>query len=198
MVSEAKLCINVLVASRANCWCCFVQNATAKVDAIIAENPGKSLDDLVAEKKINNDQKAQALKKPALQATIAQIEQQISQFKQYGEYYEDRIIKQKSELEEAHKKELEKARMEAAEEATRAADKALRDRLLALTRFLRAASTVRISGDETSSNSRAFEGVLLQIYEGGDDAVSAMVKLIDGSDDQVPAVDGELLDITCE
>lgn len=88
--------------------------------------------------------------------------------------------------------------MEAAEEATRAADKALRDRLLALTRFLRAASTVRISGDETSNNSRAFEGVLLQIYEGGDDAVSAMVKLIHGSNDQVPAVDGELLDITCE
>ena len=93
---------------------------------------------------------------------------------------------------------MDAARKEAADAATRAADKALRERLLALTRFLRAASIVRTSGDETSSNNRAFEGVLMQVYEGSDEAVSAMVKLIEGSDDQVPAVDGELLEITCE
>lgn len=47
------------------------------MDAIIAENPDKSLDDLIEEKKINNDQKAQVLKKPSLQATVAQTEEQI-------------------------------------------------------------------------------------------------------------------------
>ena len=47
-----------------------------KVDSIIAENPGVSLDDLVASRKINNDQKAQALKKPVLQVQLAQLEEQ--------------------------------------------------------------------------------------------------------------------------
>ncbi|KAL1955636.1 hypothetical protein VTO42DRAFT_8369 [Malbranchea cinnamomea] len=171
-------------------------NATAKLDAIIADNPGKSLDDLVAEKKINADQKAQALKKPTLQAQIAQLEEQLSHFKQYGAYYEGRLAKQKEELEEAHKKELEAAKQQAVEEATRAADKSFRERLLVLTRFLRAAAAWRVSGDDSSSDSRAFEGALLQVYGGTDEAVSAMIKLIEGSNEQVPSVEGELLEVT--
>lgn len=154
---------------------------------------------------MNLDQKAQALKKPSLQANIAQFEEQISQFKQHGAYYEERLAHQKTALEEAHKKELEAARKEleaarkdAADEATRVADKAFRDRFLVMTRFLRAAAAVRVSGDDTSSDSRAFEGVLLQVYGGTDEAVSAMVKLVDGSSEQVPSVDGELLEATCK
>ena len=51
-----------------------------KIDAILAENPNASLDELVASRKINNDQKAQALKKPGLQASLAQYDQQIVQY----------------------------------------------------------------------------------------------------------------------
>ncbi|PGH13765.1 hypothetical protein AJ79_03464 [Helicocarpus griseus UAMH5409] len=170
-------------------------NATSKVDAIVAEHPDKSLDELVAEKKINPDQKAQILKKPALQATVAQIEEQINQFKQYGQYYEDRLASQKSELEKAHNDELETAKEKAIAEAKESAEKEYKERLLVLSRFLRAAAAMRRSGDETSSDSRAFEGALFQVYGGTEDAVSAMVKLIDGSDDIVPSVDAEPLDV---
>lgn len=48
-----------------------------KLDAIIAQHPSLSLDELVAQRKINADQKAQALKKPALQASLSQMEEQL-------------------------------------------------------------------------------------------------------------------------
>ncbi|PYI04243.1 hypothetical protein BO78DRAFT_174867 [Aspergillus sclerotiicarbonarius CBS 121057] len=173
-------------------------NATAKVDAIIAENPGKSLDDLVAEKKINVDQKAQALKKPSLQATIAQIEEQIAHFKDFATYYEERLASQKAALEKAHKEQLEALQEQAAATATNAGEQELRQRLLNLTKFLCAAATVRRSGDETSSESRAFEGVLYQVYGGTQDAVTSMLKIIDGVDEKVAGVDGTTLEVTYE
>ena len=176
----------------------LIQNATAKVDAIIAENPGKSLDDLVAEKKINVDQKAQALKKPSLQATIAQIEEQIAQFKDFAVYYEERLASQKADLEKAHKEELEALQQQATAAATNAGQQELRQKLLNLSKFLCAAATVRRSGDETSSESRAFEGVLYQVYGGTQDAVTSMLKIIDGVDDKVVGVDGTTLEVTCE
>ncbi|PGH33000.1 hypothetical protein GX50_04215 [[Emmonsia] crescens] len=170
-------------------------NATSKVDSIIAENPNKSLDELVAEKKINEDQKAQALKKPALQAVISQIEEQINQYKQYGQYYEDRLASQKIEIEKAHKDELEALKEKVAAETLESAEKVFEERLLVLSQFLRAAAAMRRSGDETSSDSRAFEGALFQVYGGTEEAVSAMVKLINGADDIVPSVDAEPLDV---
>ncbi|KAE8146138.1 hypothetical protein BDV25DRAFT_163074 [Aspergillus avenaceus] len=171
-------------------------NATVKVDAIIAENPGKSLEDLVTEKKINLDQKAQALKKPALQASIAQIEEQISHYKEFAAQYERRLVTQKAELEKAHKDELDAVREQVAAETNKAGQADLKQRLLNLSKFLCAAATMRRSGDETSSLTRAFEGVLYQVYGGSHEAVSAMLKLIDGVDDKVISVEGEALDIT--
>ncbi|RAL04976.1 uncharacterized protein BO80DRAFT_431535 [Aspergillus ibericus CBS 121593] len=177
-------------------------NATAKVDAIIAENPGKSLDDLVAEKKINVDQKAQALKKPSLQASIAQIEEQIAHFKNFAVHYEERLASQKAALEKAHKEQLEALQEQATAAATAAATNAgeqvLRQRLLNLSKFLCAAATVRRSGDESSSESRAFEGVLYQVYGGTQDAVTSMLKIIDGVDEKVVGVDGTTLEVTYE
>ncbi|KAK2745608.1 hypothetical protein FQN55_006098 [Onygenales sp. PD_40] len=176
-------------------------NATAKVDAIVAENPENSLDELVASKKINPDQKAQILKKPALQASIAQIEEQLNQYKQYGAYYEDRLASQKAELEKAHKEELEAvkeaaaAKQATAAETLESAEKDFREKLLVLSRFLRAAAAMRRSGDETSNDSRAFEGALFQVYGGTDEAVTAMVKLIDGAEENVPSVDAEPLEV---
>ncbi|EAW08008.1 uncharacterized protein ACLA_027300 [Aspergillus clavatus NRRL 1] len=171
-------------------------NATAKVDAIIAENPGKSLDELVADKKINVDQKAQALKKPALQASIAQIEEQIAQFKSFASHYEERLTSQKTALEKTHREELDAVREQATAEAAEASKKDLRQRLLSLTKFLCAAAAMRRSGDETSAESRAFEGVLYQVYGGSQDAVSSMLKLIDGVDEKIASVEGEILEVT--
>ncbi|EFW22442.1 conserved hypothetical protein [Coccidioides posadasii str. Silveira] len=170
-------------------------NATAKVDAIIAENPGVSLDDLVTSKKINADQKAQVLKKPVLQENIASIEEQLSQFKQYGAYYNDRLEKQKEELDKAHKEELDSIKQDVVAETLQAAEKDFRERLLTLSKFLRAAAAMRRSGDETSSDSRAFEGSLFQVYGGTPEAVDAMNKLIQGADEKVPGVEGELLEV---
>ncbi|GKZ38868.1 hypothetical protein AbraIFM66950_011416 [Aspergillus brasiliensis] len=171
-------------------------NATAKVDAIIAENPGKSLDDLVAEKKINVDQKAQALKKPSLQAAVAQIEEQIAQFKSFAAYYEEQLVSQKAELEKVHKEQLEAVQKQAIDAASGARETELRQKLLNLSKFLCAAARVRNSGDETSNESRAFEGVLYQIYGGTQDAVSSMLKIIDGVDEKVVGVDSTVLDVT--
>jgi hypothetical protein len=172
-------------------------NATAKTDAIIAENPGKSLDELVAEKKLNADQKAQALKKPALQAQVAQIEEQLSHFKEFAAQYEERLISQKAALEKAHEEELEAVRANAVADTTEAASRALRQQLLTLTKFLCAAANSRRAGEE-SLESRALEGVLFQVYAGNQDAVSAMLKLINGADDKVPSVEGPDLEFSCE
>ncbi|EEP78386.1 conserved hypothetical protein [Uncinocarpus reesii 1704] len=170
-------------------------NATAKVDAIVAENPGKSLDDLVAAKKINADQKAQILKKPGLQETVASIEEQLLQFKQYGAYYDDRLAKQKDELDKAHKEELESIKQSIVAETMQAAEQDFKERLLVLSKFLRAAAAMRRSGDETSNDSRAFEGSLFQVYGGSEEAVDAMTKLINGADEKVPSVEGDLLEV---
>lgn len=175
----------------------LLQNSTAKVDATLAENPGKSLDELVAEKKINTDQKAQALKKPALQANVAQVEEQISQYKQFAAHYEERLASQKAALEKEHKEKLESFRENAVNEATDACKKEFGNRLLTLSKFLCAAAAMRMSGDETSGESRAFEGVLYQVYGGSAEAVTSMLKLIDGVDEKVPGVEGDTLDFTC-
>ena len=176
----------------------MLQNSTAKVDAILAENPGKSLDELVAAKKINTDQKAQALKKPALQANVTQVEEQINQYKQFAAHYEERLASQKTALEKEHKEKLETFRENAVAEATETCKKEFGNRLLTLSKFLHAAAGMRMSGDGTSGESRAFEGVLYQVYGGSSEAVASMFKLIDGADENVQAVEGDMLEFTCK
>lgn len=66
-----------------------------------------------------------------------------------------------------------------------------------LSRFLRAAANKRGVADEHSVEARGFEGSLYQVYGGTEQAVEAMIKLIDGTDDKVPSVESEILDITC-
>ncbi|CAI7603386.1 unnamed protein product [Penicillium pancosmium] len=171
-------------------------NATAKVDAILAENKGKSLDELVEAKKINNDQKAQALKKPALQASIAQIEEQIEHYKQIADQYEERLVSQKAALEKTHQEELEAVRANAIADATETTAKVLRQQLLTVSKFLCAAANSRRDGDAEALESRAFEGVLYQVYGGNQDAVSSMIKLIDGADEKIQGVEGDLLDLS--
>ncbi|GAD94499.1 conserved hypothetical protein [Paecilomyces variotii No. 5] len=171
-------------------------NATSKVDSIIAENPGKSLDELIASKKINQDQKAQALKKPALQANVAQLEEQIAQYKQFAAHYEERLANQKSSLEKTHKEELDEVREKVLAEAAESNKKGFRDQLLVLSKFLRAAAAMRRAGDETSPESRAFEGVLFQVYGGTDEAVDSMLKLIEGAEEKITSVEGDALEVS--
>ena len=188
---------------------CYLQNSTSKVDSILAENSGKSLDELVADKKINNDQKAQALKKPSLQANVAQVEEQIAHYKQFANYYEERLASQKAELEKAHKEELASVQKTHKEElesiqkntvgkATETNEKGLRRQFLTLSKFLCAAAAMRRSGDESSSDSHAFEGVLYQVYGGSQEAVTSMLKLINGVDEKIVGVEGSELEITCK
>lgn len=150
------------------------------------------------EHKINADQKAQALKKPALQAQVAQIEEQLGHYKQFAAQYEEKLANQKATLEKAHQEELEAVRGNVIADATETTAKALREQLLTLSKFLCAAAQSRHAGDAESPESQAFESVLFQVYGGHSDAVTAMLKLIDGADENVVGIEGNTLDMTCE
>ncbi|CAG8187677.1 unnamed protein product [Penicillium nalgiovense] len=171
-------------------------NSLGKVDAIIAENPDKSLDDLIEEKKINNDQKAQVLKKPSLQATVAQAEEQIGHYKQFAAQYEDRLAAQKAALAKAHEAELEAVRNNAIADATEASKKTLRQQFYTVTKFLCAAAILRRDGDAITTESRAFEGVLFEVYAGNQSAVNSLLKIAEGADEKINAVEGTTLDFT--
>lgn len=150
------------------------------------------------EKKINADQKAQALKKPALQAQVAQIEEQLGHYREFAAQYEEKLANQKADLEKAHQEELEAVRGNVIADATETTAKALREQLLTLSRFLCAAAQSRHAGDSESLESTAFEGVLFKLYGGDQDAVTAMLKLIEGADENVLSVEGNALEMTCE
>lgn len=168
-----------------------------KVDAIVAEFPDLSLDDLVNTRKINNDQRAQAQKKPALQAQLAQLEEQIAQYKKFDQDYQQRLLTEKELLQSAHKAELEKMKETVKAEAAIEAQKSFKQRLLILSRFLRAAAARRQREDDDTEETKAFEGALLLVYGGDPAAVAAAEKLIDGADEAVPSTEGQTLSVTC-
>ncbi|KAK5015286.1 hypothetical protein LTR60_002324 [Cryomyces antarcticus] len=166
-----------------------------KVDSIVAANPSSSLDDLVASRKINNDQKTQALKKPALQASLTQLEDQISQYKKFDQEYQQRLNTEKELLQSSHKDELDKLREAVEAEAKIEAQKESKERLLMLSRFLRAAAARRQNEEDQSEEGKAFEGALLLVYGGDPSAVLAAEKIIEGADEPVPSVEGDLLTV---
>ncbi|KAK0119887.1 hypothetical protein ONS95_011317 [Cadophora gregata] len=178
-----------------------IANAS-KVDNIVAENPDKSLDDLVASRKINADQKAQLLKKPALQASLTQLEEQIAQYKKFDQEYKVKLQTEKAEFEKTHiersSKELEEAVGSAKSQAATAAVKQQQDDLLLLSQFLKLAA-IRRGEDEAAEleESKALEGLLAQVYAGDASAVAAMLNLIQGSSETVTSVTGEPLSVTC-
>ena len=57
---------------------------------------------------------------------------------------------------------------------------------------------MRQNEDDTSDEGKAFEGALLLVYGGDANAVAAAEKVIDGTDDPVPATDGTVLSVTCK
>jgi undecaprenyl pyrophosphate synthase len=156
----------------------------------------------VSARKINNDQKAQVQKIPSLQAQLAQLEEQMAQYKKFDQEYQTRLESEKSALETAHvtekaalKSAVEEARLVGKNEA-KAEENA---NLLVLTKFLRAAAAKRIEEEMVEEEeNKAFEGVLLLVYGGDESAIVAVKKLIEGSDELVVATDGiTVLDITC-
>ncbi|PNY24156.1 Uncharacterized protein TCAP_05904 [Tolypocladium capitatum] len=166
-----------------------ITNAS-KTDSLLIQHAGKSLDELVATKVINADQKAQIQKKPALQAQVTQFEEQLAQYQKVHEQYRTRAAAEKAEWE----KSLERAKADAVSEAREEFNKSLNDNLLTLSQFLRLAAYRREEAkDPESDESQAIEGVLLAIYAGDESAVSSMLKLIGGSTDQILSVPGEQL-----
>ncbi|PSK45217.1 hypothetical protein B9Z65_2357 [Elsinoe australis] len=171
-------------------------NSMAKVDSIIAENPKSSLDDLVAAKKINADQKAQALKKPALQGQLGQLEEQLVQYKKIDGEYQSRMTSEKEALERKYEAELASVREEAKKEAEAQTLKVVKQKLLTFSQFLRAAAAKRIVEEEADTEeSKAFEGALLLVYGGDDRAVQAAENIVNGSDESVPSVEGQALSV---
>ncbi len=153
---------------------------------------------MITRKKINQDQKAQAEKKPSLKASLSQLEEQIKQYQQFDEDYQKRLAEEKSVLESSHKDELQKLKDATAAEAAATSEKESKDKLLILSKFLRAAAAKRQGGDENSAENRAFEGALLLVYGGEASAVVAMESLIAGVEEKVPTVDQNPSEFTCK
>ena len=169
---------------------------------MLAENPGKSLDELVASRKINADQKAQILKKPTLQASLTQLEEQIAQYKKFDQEYKARSQAEKAEFEktfaERANKELEEKLAAAKEEAVADALKEQESSLLLVSKFLQLAAHRRgEEHDPTLDENKAIEGLLHKVYLGNENAVAAMTKIIQGSEDTT-SFNGELLNTTCK
>ena len=173
-----------------------------KVDSIIADNPDMTLDQLVSVRKINADQKAQALKKPSLQSQLTQLEEQITQYKKFEEEFSQRHKADKEQLAATHQEELEELRSQikpVEPEKPSEPTVPLRDSLLSLSRFLRAAAARRMLEDEfESEETKAFEGALLLLYGGDESAVDAMEKLINGAEEGVTSTEGAVLNVTCK
>lgn len=174
----------------------------AKTEAVVTEHSDKSLDELVAAKLINADQKAQILKKPALQAQLAQLEEQIVQYKKIDQEYRTRLQSEKAELEKTLTEKFEKEKADAVNEVKERLEadhaKAIHDALLHLSQFLRLAAARRSEDvDPMLDENLALEGVLLGVYGGDETAVDCMTKLTQGTDDRTQSVNGDPLQTTC-
>lgn len=179
------------------------QTNASKTDALIDQHKDKSLDQLVEEKIINADQRAQRLKKPQLESQLAQLEEQLAQYKKVDEDYRSRFAAEKASLEKSLSEKYEKEKADAVDEIKKqaAADaKTIKhDSLLVLSQFLRLAAARRTEeADPNADENMALEGVLLNVYSGDENAVSTMIKLIEGSEETTFGVSGDQLQTTCE
>ncbi|KAK5137091.1 hypothetical protein LTR08_001100 [Meristemomyces frigidus] len=162
-----------------------------KTDAVQEANPGVSLDDLVAQRKINNDQRAASSKKPQLLEQLKSLNEQVETFRIVNSDYQGQMQKQKDDSTAKHQKDLEQAKEDHKLESSTSASSELRKKLLVFSQFLRAAAAKRNETEEISSDeSAAFEGALLLVYGGDQHAVETAVNIIEGSDEQVPNIEG--------
>lgn len=167
------------------------------------QNPGKTLDELVATRKINADQKAQILKKPALKASLAQFEDQILLYKKFDEEHKARtkaeVERVKDALARKYKDELQDKVASARHDASNDVERQLKQQLLALSKFLRlAASRRQEEHDASLDENQALEGLLVEVYTGDETSVKAMFNLMHGADEQCVNIHGEKLPVTCK
>lgn len=170
--------------------------AVSKTEATIADHPGLTLDDLVTKKKINADQKAQILKKPQLEAQLAQLEEQQKNFNEFAADFDVRMNKQKSSLTEAHEAEIEKLKEQAAKAAIKDSEKKVHEALKVVIQFLHAAAYKRTQEDVDPEESRSYEALLFHIYQGNHTALNALENLITGKDEKTTEPSGEDIDYT--
>jgi hypothetical protein len=166
-----------------------------KLDKIQAEHPGLSLDDLVAAKKINNDQRAQGLRKPILNAQRDEFNEQLKKYEKFVDDYEDELVKQRDSLTSSHTKNIEEVRADVTSEVKKEMEIEFKRRLLTFTRFLKAAAGRRQAEDD-SDEAKAFESVLCGVYAGDAAAVDCAENLVNGSEENVPEYTGPV-DVTC-
>ncbi|KAK4163019.1 hypothetical protein QBC43DRAFT_69567 [Cladorrhinum sp. PSN259] len=170
---------------------------SSKVEIIINEHQDKSLDELVAAKIINADQKASHLKRPGLQAQVKQFEEQLTQFKKLEDEHRAHLAKQEKALTEKFEKEKEEVIAETKQKADEEAAATLKTNFLLISQFLRLAASRRAEDhDSTLDENQALEGVLLYLYSGDDNAVATMNKLVQGSGEQTRSTAGETLQTT--
>ena len=150
----------------------------------------------MATKKLNADQKAQVLKKPALQLQLDQHEEQVTQVRKIEKDCEERFLYERKELQDHYARELLVARHEATVLARKTHAESLDHNLLTLSRFLHAAAAKRASEDSDSPEAKAFEGALLSVYQGNTTSVTTLKSLIEGTQESVTSTDGESLDYT--
>ncbi|KAK4213250.1 hypothetical protein QBC37DRAFT_175543 [Rhypophila decipiens] len=161
----------------------------AKIDHLVAEHNAKTLDELVAQKIINADQKAAYLKKPSLQAQLFQFEEQLAQHKKIDQEHRAKLAEQEKTLTEKFVKEKAELEAELKEKAEAEAESKLKANFLILSQFLRLAAARRIEEPQnTSDEGLALEGVLLHIYSGDEDAVSTILKLVKGVEETTRSV----------
>lgn len=163
----------------------------------MAANPNTTLEDLLASRKINSDQKTQLEKKPGLQENLAKLEEQLVHYKKIDDDHQKRLTSERASLEAAHNEAVEKAKTAAFEEGKASGSAKKKADLLALTRVLRVAAARRQSGDDSSPESRGLEGILLLVYGGEDEAVEIMEKLFAKSEELVPTIEGTPSEYTC-
>ncbi|KAH8677602.1 hypothetical protein BX600DRAFT_450255 [Xylariales sp. PMI_506] len=176
-------------------------NNASKTETLIEQHKDKSLEQLVAAKIINADQKSQVSKKKQLEAQLAQIEEQLTQYKKVEDDYRARGAADKVKLEKELTEKLEKEKADALVAATEKAavetEKVLHDSLLVLSQFLRLAAARRSEdADAGLDENMALEGVLLNVYSGDENAVSTMLKLIEGAEEKTRSVSGDELQTT--
>jgi hypothetical protein len=171
-------------------------SAMEKLDKVVAENPGMTLDDLVTAKKINNDQRAQGQRKPKLLEQREQYTEQLNKYSKFVEEYEDKLVKQRELLTSSHAKEIDEVREFVTSEVKKEMEIEFKRRLLTFTRFLKAAAGRR-NTETDSEEGKAFESVLCGVYAGDAAAVDCAENLVNGSEENVPEYIGPVK-VSCE
>lgn len=170
--------------------------AVSKTETTITDHPGVSLDDLVKQKKINADQKAQIQKKPQLEAQLAQLEEQQKNYTDLTHDLEARFEKEKASLNEAHEAEIEKVKDELSQSSTTATTSKIKEALHVTCQFLHAAAFQRQRDDVEESEKQAYEAVLFHLYQGNSTALETLTKVVEGQQEKVADPSGDLLDFT--